>query len=287
MTSPATQPEPIAPPQARPTRPAPRRAPPAALPPRSPWLVRWFLRYGRRYVARNFHAVRLLRHAAPAPFQGRPVIIAMNHPAWWDPMIALVAATHFFPDRTHFAAIDAAAVDKYRFFTRLGFFGVERGSPRGARAFLRHGRAIAALPDAALWVTAQGAFTDARVRPVEIEPGVAHLAHHSDHAPVVLPMAIEYAFWTERYPEALLAFGDPVDPAAHPDAPAEDLNRAIARSLSAAMDALADASRRRATPSFDTILRGSAGVGGVYDLWRRGRARLRGERFDPSHGGNP
>src|SRR5688500_10539954 len=95
------------------------------LPPRWPALVRWFTWYARRFVRRNFHAVRVLRDTAPPAFEGRPILVAMNHPSWWDPMLALVAATEYYPRRRHFAPIDAAMLRKYRLFARLGFFGVE------------------------------------------------------------------------------------------------------------------------------------------------------------------
>ena len=50
------------------------------------------------------------------------------------------------------------------------------------------------------------------------------------------------------------------------------------------MDALAAEGIARAPAAFKTLIDGRAGVGGVYDLWRRGRAALRGERFRPAHG---
>jgi hypothetical protein len=34
---------------------------------------------------------------------------------------------------------------------------------------------------------------------------------------------------------------------------------------------------------FEVLHGGQAGVGGLYDLWRRLRARLRGERFQAAH----
>jgi hypothetical protein len=34
---------------------------------------------------------------------------------------------------------------------------------------------------------------------------------------------------------------------------------------------------------FDTLLIGNAGIGGVYDFWRRIKAGIRGERFTAAH----
>jgi hypothetical protein len=41
---------------------------------------------------------------------------------------------------------------------------------------------------------------------------------------------------------------------------------------------------QRQKDAFDVVLRGKAGVGGVYDLWRKLKARLRGDRFAVQHG---
>jgi hypothetical protein len=40
----------------------------------------------------------------------------------------------------------------------------------------------------------------------------------------------------------------------------------------------------RDAAQFEVLVGGRAGVGGVYDLWRRLRARLRGEAFRSEHG---
>ena len=49
------------------------------------------------------------------------------------------------------------------------------------------------------------------------------------------------------------------------------------------MDSLAAESAERDPSLFQPLLRGGAGVGGIYDLSRRLRAWASGRRFDPSH----
>lgn len=255
-------------------------------PPRvSRTLLRWFTWYGLRYTAKRFHAVRMLRTTpAPASFpRDRPVVVYLNHPAWWDPMIGLVLAARTMPGRSHFAVIDAAALAKYRFFARLGFVGVEQGTRRGAADFLRAGRAILSSPDAVFWVAAEGAFTDPRSRPARLRPGVAHLAKHADRA-VFVPLALEYPFWRESKPEALGAWGEPIGALELMRLTTAERTAELARRLEAAQDSLAVAAIARDPARFETILHGAAGVGGPFDGWRRLRALMRGQRFDPSHG---
>jgi len=192
-------------------------------------------------------------------------------------------AQQLFPDRRHYGPMDAAALGKYGFFERLGFFGVEPGTARGARRFLAVSQEILSRPDTALWIAAEGRFTDPRERPVRLRSGIGHLATRVRQA-VLLPLAIEYPFWQERFPEALARFGEEV-PAGDADLKATDWTPILEESLEKALDELGAESLAREPSRFDLLLGGSAGVGGVYDVWRRLKSKLRGERFRPEHGG--
>lgn len=258
-----------------------QRPPPVNPPRRSPTLLRIFVRYARWYVGRQFHRVRISRGAAPPDVGDEPLVVFVNHAAWWDPLICLLLDQHFFPHRESSAPIDARALNQYRFFERLGFFGVEQGTRRGAVTFLRTAEALLSRPRATLWLTPQGRFADVRERPVRFAAGLGHLACRLPHA-VYLPVAIEYPFWEESRPEALVRFGEPLTlpPGIQPDEASGRLESALA----AAQDALAGESLLRRPELFTPLLEGGAGVGGIYDLWRRLRAYLTGREFRPEHG---
>ena len=57
----------------------------------------------------------------------------------------------------------------------------------------------------------------------------------------------------------------------------------IEAGLTDAQDTLARLALTRKAQAFDTLIGGSAGVGGIYDLWRRLKAFLNGKRFVPEH----
>jgi phytoene desaturase len=250
---------------------------------RSPMLLRFFTRHMKRsYLARNFHAVRLSRSGRPGPMPEGPLIVVLNHPSWWDPLVAFVLS-ELFPDRDHYAPMDANELRRYRIFERLGIFGIEPGTSRGALEFLRTSRAILARPRTALWITAQGRFVDARQRPPDLQPGVAHLARRLEHA-VILPLALEYPFWEERYPEALARFGQAIVFERGSDRTVEEWCACIGEALAGTQNALACEAQRRDPASFETLVPGKAGVGGVYGCWRWLRARLVGTHFRASHG---
>lgn len=253
------------------------------LPKRWPWLIRGFRKHVRRYLRKHFHAVRLSKGSRPVPNDGLPVLVVLNHPSWWDPMLVTALADQF-PGYTHFAAIDGAMLSKYRVFSRLGAFGIDMNSLSGARTFLRTGTAILSLDRHAVWVTAQGEFADVRKRPLALKSGTGHLAARLDRGWVV-PVAIEYAFWNERTPEALARFGTPlrIDPASPCDG--KHWTKLIETELTTALDALNAEAMTRNPDLFTTLIGGKTGVGGAFDFFRRIGAWLRGKKFDPSHGG--
>ena len=130
-----------------------------ALPRQSKWLFDWFRWYCARYARKHFHAVRLSKSSLAIPAtDGKPLIFVMNHPSWWDIIAGMIVCDRFKHYR-HYAPIDAAMLPKYRFFDRLGFFGID-STPRGAARFLRTTKAIFEQPYRSLWITAQGKFVD-------------------------------------------------------------------------------------------------------------------------------
>jgi 1-acyl-sn-glycerol-3-phosphate acyltransferase len=181
-----------------------------------------------------------------------------------------------------FGPFDAAALAKYPLFGRLGAFGIDRSSRRGAVEFLTTSRAILAAPGTTLWITAQGEFSDPRRRPVVLQPGLAHLMRALEEG-LVVPLAVEYPFWNERRPVALSRFGSPIDIAGEGERTVEELNGLLAERLAETMDTLAEEAAARDPGRFRTLVLGRAGVGGVYDIGRRFRAWTRGRRFDSAH----
>ena len=242
-------------------------------------MVPHFRGYVQKFVRKHFHAVRLAIDSASVPPTG-PLLIVMNHPGWWDPMIGVVLTTHIGDDREHYAVMDAAELKKYWGLNRVGLFGVEPDSIRGAKTFLGTGEAILSAPHRALWVTAQGRFADVRTRPLGLRSGVGHLAARLSSG-YVLPVAIEYAFWTERTPEAFVRIGDPLPVGDRQSG--RDWAARVEASLTTTLDKLNADATSRDPARFRVLLAGKTGAGRTYDLTRRLRAWASGKRFDPSH----
>jgi len=249
----------------------------------SPRMMRWFARWLGGYFRRNFDGVRLSLAGEPPAGGDQPYIIYTNHPSWWDPVLFIYLSNALIPDRRMFGPFDAEALAKYPMFRRLGCYPVERSTRRGAADFLQTSRAILAAPNTVLWITVQGEFADTRQRPLVLQPGLAHLMRRLESG-IVVPLAVEYPFWNERRPEALVRFGRPLEVASNADKSVADLDTLLAEHLTETMDDLAEEAINRDATRFRTLLLGRTGVGGTYDINRRLKAWLSGRRFDSAHG---
>jgi 1-acyl-sn-glycerol-3-phosphate acyltransferase len=211
------------------------------------------------------------------------VIVYANHSSWWDPMVSIYLAERLMANRRHYAPMDAAALERYAVLKRVGIFGVEMNSARGAVTFLRTSQTILAS-GGVVWITPQGRFVDSRARPLEFKPGLATLASRvaaSSGSCTLVPLAIEYPFWDERLPECLLHFGEPLKV----DSPqnSEKLQQELVKSLETAMNTLGVVAIQRDARNFDTLSHGKLGMGGFYGGWQRLKASMTGRPYQAEH----
>lgn len=245
-------------------------------------LLSFFANYLHWYIGRHFHAMRLA-NGDRFPSATGPLIVYANHASWWDPLSLIVISRHFLPDACHYGPMDAAALNHYGMFRKLGMFPVESGTPRGAAQFLRAAREILSTPNSVLWVTPEGRFTDMRTRPAVFRPGLAALVARTG-ACTLVPLALEYTFWDERLPEILISCGEAIkipDGRLHT---AAEWSEQLAAGLAAVQDELATLSKQRDPALFTTVLSGTVGIGAVYDAWKRLLALLGGRAYEGSHG---
>ncbi|MCA9286741.1 MAG: lysophospholipid acyltransferase family protein [Phycisphaerales bacterium] len=234
-----------------------------------PRFARVFGWYTRRLLRKRFFAVRLAREDAAmlrglAHHEG-PLVIALAHPSWWDPLLAVLLAREFLPERSGCGPMDADQLRRFGLFRRLGLFGVDPDDPASLRAmgdYVAEVFAREARPT--FYVTPQGHFTDPR-DPVRLRPGAAAVAAAHPMARAVV-VALEYAFWQDQRPEAFLAAAE-CRPARRT---MTGWHRTLQSSLQAEADRLALLVRARDPEPFETLVGDEqASIQPVYDLWLR------------------
>lgn len=275
----------------RPTSPAPAGILPARY---SRWFLHGFGRFVRGMFRRKFFAVRWTPES-PRAFEGlaethRPVIVALNHSAWWDPLVGVLLHTRMMPTREPIVPMDARELAKFGFFRRLGLFGIEPERDDAAQAmsdyvlgrFARYEKGALPQPQGrnadhagAFWITPQGSFADVREE-IRLRPGAAMVAARLKE-PIVIALAIEYAFWLDQKPEAFFRCVRVTPPAAESStAPTVGAwHRALTRAMQDNQAKLAEAVISRDPARFSVLEgAGAARINPVMDLW----LRLRGQR---------
>ena len=253
------------------------------VPPVSNWLQNGFHRFLNFYLRRHFHTIAIDRESrCDADIDpDLPLIVYGNHPSWWDPLLAHYLNRVLFPQRQFYAPIDAVAIQQYKVFAKLGFYGVEMNAKSGAVSFLKQSTAILNAGDTAIWMTPEGRFADVRDHTATLMPGLAHLCSKMDRG-YVMPIVLEYSFWEERLPECLVRMGPPVD-VSQAFTKTEWADKLETQLRSTQTELARQVTERNAVP-FQNLLSGKRGAGGLYDFFRRAKSLVTGKRFRASHG---
>ena len=246
----------------------------------------FFAWYVRGMLRRSFHAVRMVRggddelrgHAS----HERPVIMALSHASWWDPLLCVYLHQRFSPARRALGPIHARELSKFRFMRKLGLFGVDPDDPASFDPMVEHSTArMNDAPGTNFWITPQGRLVDVRT-PIELRPGAAAVAARlcAGAGCRVVCVALEYAFWVDKRPEVFLR----VEPCvAETPTSMTSWHRSLTRAMQRNGAALAELVAARDPSAFTCLEGGEAPrIHPVYDalLALRGQRRALDERGD-------
>ncbi|MAH65516.1 MAG: hypothetical protein CMJ27_03875 [Phycisphaerae bacterium] len=253
---------------------------------RSPRFRRFFAGYAGRLISKRFHGVRLL-HGSREVLDSlaspqTPVIAMFTHASWWEPLVGLMLWNRFLADRDIFLPMERDQLRRFRFFRRLGAFGIDPDDPTSLELMRDHVlRRFADRPSSLLGLTPQGRFTDPRA-PIRLRPGAAAIAAAVPNPPTVVTVAVEYVFWQDARPEMLVAVEACDPPAVGTTA---GWHRRMSAAFAATSERLASAAIARDPDAFELVAGGAARINPVMDAWLRLRGRQGGigaTRRDPS-----
>ncbi|MEM1167262.1 MAG: lysophospholipid acyltransferase family protein [Planctomycetota bacterium] len=240
----------------------------------SPRFDRFFAGYCGWLISRSYFSVRAVRGSSEAlraiEHTRRPTLVVFNHPSWWDPLVAKWLAMRLTPSRPTLAPMDRDQLERFGFFRRIGVFGIDPSDPGSLEPMLAYARAeLEADPSKAFWITAQGQFTDPR-SPIRLRPGAAAFAARLDD-PVIVCVALEYAFWQDRKPEIFIRVQECPPPER---SSTTGWLRTMTGTMRTNGAALAEAVVARDESAFEPLLGGGAAkINPIYDAWLRLRGR--------------
>ncbi len=249
------------------------------------WWMDGFCWYASRMIRESFHAfaVDLSTFDYSSIDRKVPLAIFSNHPGWWDPIVGMLLCKEYFQDRIFYAPIDAEALQKYRVFRKLGYFGIEANSRQGASDFIEQATHVLKSETGSLWITPEGRFTDVRDHAQPLMPGLAHLASKTPGLHCV-PLAIEYVFSEERLPLLLCKLGSAISDASEAKLTKSEWQTCFSEKLRSTQKSLADSVVAKRWDTFEVIVRSKHRPTGLYDWMRWSMMRVTGKKPSLQHG---
>ncbi|MBM3163155.1 MAG: glycerol acyltransferase [Chlorobi bacterium] len=234
----------------------------------------WFGWYSRRQFRRYFNTLRVfLDPGVPEMDPGIPVVFYCNHAYWWDGFWSQLCTEEFFRQNLHII-IEYAQLDRYRFFTRLGAFSLDRTNPRSAIRSLDYAAELLTTPSIrqnALWIFPQGRIEHVDHRPLFFFKGTAGivsrvLERQSGVYLVSVVSRIEYL--DEQKPELLLSFRPPRLLRAGACPFAADLTLQMQQATEAHLDWLKTMAMNRTLEAARILIRGGESINRRVDRFR-------------------
>ncbi|MDP3274020.1 MAG: lysophospholipid acyltransferase family protein [Deltaproteobacteria bacterium] len=169
-----------------------------------PLFHRAFAAYSRRLLAGRFHAVWTRGELSASP---EPYVMAVQHVAWWDPLLLIYLSKYAWEPATYFVMMDERNLKKYPFFRYVGAFGVDLSTPEGRQESLAYAQARATEQNARVVLFAQGLQRPMDLRPIVCRPGARKIA--TDARCPIVPIALRYEFLEDEYPDVFVSHGAP------------------------------------------------------------------------------
>lgn len=166
----------------------------------SPWADRIFLPYILRQFRKHFYGLYFLGEI-PAIDPELPLLITPNHSTWWDGFFLYILNKRVLKRKLHLMMLEEQ-LSKYRFFSRIGAFGIEPGLPRRAYAALKYSAEVLRDPENALCIFPQGVLRYSGLRPLEFQRGVGHILKLHGGEVNLLPLGIRCEFLIDQRAEA-------------------------------------------------------------------------------------
>lgn len=168
---------------------------------RHQWWAEWlFFPFVKGLLRRHFHCLRLLGEL-PRLEPDQPLLIVPNHGTWWDGFFVYYLNRLLFRRQLYLMMLDEQ-LSRYRFFHRVGAFGIRPGLPRSVLETLRYSAEVLQDPGNALCLFPQGELRYHALRPLVFQRGLERILKLCGRTFQLLPLGIRCELLEDQRPEA-------------------------------------------------------------------------------------
>ncbi len=229
---------------------------------------RWLLAgYFSRRMRRRFARVLARGIQRLEPWNGgageRPLLLVANHSSWWDAVLPIVISCSTL-HHDAYGIMEEKQLERYRFFSKVGIFSINRDHPRKAVESLRYAATLLGGTGRVLWIFPQGKIVPNDCRPIRCQSGIGRLIAMLGECSVI-PVAFRYEVGREELPIAYVSVGQEGRFTGNDTRSPHELATEVATLLTNELDALRNAVLTESTEGFQPLLSGRASVSTRWD----------------------
>lgn len=170
------------------------------------WAKFIFQIYVMRLMKRHFHGFHLFGNL-PYPNSDFPLLLIPNHSTWWDGFFVYLLNDQILK-RNHYLMMLDRQLAKYKFFSRIGAFGITPGDNKNVRESLNYTVDLLQIRNVMITIFPQGVLLPWGKRPLNFKKGIESIVHRYNKPINILPLAIRAEYGSEQRADVFFQFGE-------------------------------------------------------------------------------
>ncbi len=172
---------------------------------KSHWAKILFHFYIMRLLKKSFHQFHLFGDF-PKLNQDIPVILIPNHSTWWDGFFVYLLNEKILKRDLYLMMLDSQLA-KYKFFARVGAFGITPGDKKKVIESLNYTSKLMRKKNSLICIFPQGELLPWGKRPLNFKSGIESIVRLFEKDIDIVPLAIRAEFGSGQKAEVFFEFG--------------------------------------------------------------------------------
>jgi 1-acyl-sn-glycerol-3-phosphate acyltransferase len=170
------------------------------------WAKFIFHIYVMRLMKRHFHAFHLFGDL-PQPDPELPLLLIPNHSTWWDGFFVYLLNEEILKRELYLMMLDRQLA-KYKFFSRIGAFGITPGDKENVKESLNYTVELLQKKNVMITMFPQGVLLPWGKRPLNFKKGIKSIIKRYGEPVNILPLAMRAEYGGEQRAEVFFQFGE-------------------------------------------------------------------------------